>query len=287
MWNESTITIKNDLLNVSVKLVGAELNSIKKDEVHYLWQRSTGWNGLSPVLFPVIGTFPDNQYKYKDQTYTMKNHGFANIMMFEPKIIKDDFVLLMLSSNDESRSIYPFDFEFSVSYRLVGNELQVGFQVDNTGNETMWFSVGGHPGFNCPLLPGEAFEDYYLEFGGGTGAYALKEHLFRPGDASRLDDGDIINVSSKVFNGSALIFKNLDVNSIALKSRKNNRSVTLNFDGFPYLGLWSPSNAKTFVCIEPWQGTLSSVSGDISEREGIMSLATGETYKCSYSIIIE
>ena len=28
----------------------------------------------------------------------------------------------------------------------------------------MPFFIGGHPGFNCPLLDGETYEDYYLEF---------------------------------------------------------------------------------------------------------------------------
>ena len=28
----------------------------------------------------------------------------------------------------------------------------------------MPYFIGGHPGFNCPLLDDEVYEDYYLEF---------------------------------------------------------------------------------------------------------------------------
>ena len=36
------------------------------------------------------------------------------------------------------------------------------FVVKNIGNEEMYFSYGGHPGFNVPFTENEKFEDFYF-----------------------------------------------------------------------------------------------------------------------------
>ena len=36
--------------------------------------------------------------------------------------------------------------------------------MKNIDDQKIYFSIGAHPGFNCPLLEGESMEDYVLEF---------------------------------------------------------------------------------------------------------------------------
>ena len=56
-------------------------------------------------------------------------------------------------------------FRLEISYQLLGKTIQVTYRVHHLGEEgVMPFFVGGHPGFNCPLMADEGFEDYYLEF---------------------------------------------------------------------------------------------------------------------------
>lgn len=65
-------TIQNDLLQVAVQAKGAELNSIyhKQFGLEYLWGADPAfWAKKSPVLFPIIGTLKNNQYKYQGKTY--------------------------------------------------------------------------------------------------------------------------------------------------------------------------------------------------------------------------
>ena len=38
------------------------------------------------------------------------------------------------------------------------------WKVENTNDKKMYFSIGGHPAFNCPLKEGEKQEDYQLVF---------------------------------------------------------------------------------------------------------------------------
>src|SRR5690606_13639070 len=69
-----------------------------------------------------------------------------------------------LKSNEETLKSYPFDFMLRISYELKGNAVFVTYEVENTGNQTMYFSIGTHPAFNVPLVDGTSYEDYYLEF---------------------------------------------------------------------------------------------------------------------------
>lgn len=41
--------------------------------------------------------------------------------------------------------------------------MSVIYKVKNLDENTMYYSIGGHPGFNVPLTEGEAFEDYYVK----------------------------------------------------------------------------------------------------------------------------
>ena len=51
-----------------------------------------------------------------------------------------------------------------ISYELGGDGITVHYQVANTGEKEMFFSIGGHPAFNVPLEEGLSFEDFYLAF---------------------------------------------------------------------------------------------------------------------------
>ncbi len=85
-------------------------------------------------------------------------------MEFEVTEQNEDGITFTLSSNEETFAQYPFQFSFSVRYKLDGNRVNVIYIVRNTGNEEMLFSAGGHPAFKIPLIDGTSFEDYYLEF---------------------------------------------------------------------------------------------------------------------------
>jgi len=59
----------------------------------------------------------------------------------------------------------------------------------------------------------------------------------------------------------------------------------LEYDGFPYLGIWAKPGAP-FICIEPWQGIADSADStqDLTQKEGIMSLDGGDKHRANYSI---
>jgi len=287
-------TLENQQIIVQINPVGAELCSLKlkQDGTEYLWQADPAyWGRHAPVLFPIVGRLVDDEYKVEDQIYRLSQHGFARDMEFEVIAHEATHAKLRLFSNEKTLQIYPSEFEFMIGYTLDGNELIIEYTVRNTGHKTMYFSIGAHPGFRCPLQPSECFEDYYLEFSQKETAYT---HLLENGLVSNqtkivLDNDNIIPLSHDLFKEDALIFKSLLSNSVILKSRKSSKAIMVKFDGFPYQGIWSkPNSDAPFICIEPWYGIADRVGGekDFRNKEGIQSLEPEDDFICQYSIAI-
>ena len=159
--------IKNDVIKVQINSFGAELNSLQKidEDIEYIWQGdSKYWARHSPILFPIVGRLKEDGYFYKNQKYSMSQHGFARDYEFEMIEKKDDFVEFRLIADEKSLEKYPFLFELSISYKLENSKLIISYKVKNSSDEKIYFSIGAHPAFNWPLQENEKKEDYFLEF---------------------------------------------------------------------------------------------------------------------------
>ena len=152
----------------------------------------------------------------------------------------------------------------------------------------MFFSVGAHPAFKVPIVEGTNFEDYYLFFDKKerAGRWPLSsEGLIELKPEPFLNDTDKLPLKKELFYKDALVFKHLNSSAISIKSDKTERGVIVAFEGFPYMGIWNAKDAD-FLCIEPWQGIADSVNatGNLLEKEGIIPLGVGKTFKTSWSI---
>ncbi len=287
-------TIASESLRVSVKLKGMELNSIQSKSTgqEYLWQGDPQfWTGQAPILFPIIGALKDGKTTFESKEYALPKHGFVRNSDL-PKLIKQEENLLVfqVESNAETLEIYPFDFRFEVSFRLIDNKLEVSHEVFNTGYSGLFYSLGGHPAFNCPLLPEEKFEDYQIEFPeketDSTWLIAEGGLIGEKGERV-LDESKEIPLHAHIFDRDALIFKNLKSRKVSLSHKEKGPVVTMDFKGFDYLGIWAKPGAP-FVCLEPWLGIADSVdhSGLLTEKEGIRMLEPGKSEVKKYSIEI-
>ncbi len=285
--------ISNDQLTISISATGAELQSIyhRHNRQEYLWNGDPAfWGKKSPVLFPIVGGLKDNNYSFEGNVYTMGRHGFAREKEFTVTEQTPHQIHFTLLADEETKKIYPFDFCFSVIYTLVENKLTVTYQVDNTGNRTLWFSVGAHPAFAVPLVKGTAFSDHYLEFSEKetSDIWPLThEGLIKTTPEPYLENTDHLPLLKELFYKDALVFKSLRSNSIAIRSLVNNHGIKLSFDGFPYMGIWSARNAD-FVCIEPWCGIADTEdsTGDLTHKEGIHSLYAGGSFTRNWQVKI-
>lgn len=287
-------SIRNNNFEVTVNEVGAELSSFKSliTEKEYIWKADPDvWASHAPNLFPIIGCLKGDSFWYKGKEYACPKHGFlrknTNVILVTESENKLTFGL---KYSQETLEVYPFKFEFEISFVLNDNRLDVEHKVINHGDEEMLFSLGGHPGFTCPINEGEQYADYYLEFDSPETAQTwrvLESGLIGKETSPVFDTSTQINLHPQIFKNDALVFKNLNSSKVTLKSRKSSHEVSMSLTDFPYLGIWAKPNAP-YVCIEPWIGIADSNNSNrkLEEKEGLMKLGAAKSFLATYSILI-
>jgi len=287
--------IKNKNFQVAIKKVGAELCSFKSlnTDIEYIWKADPEvWSAHAPNLFPIIGCLKESAFLYQGKEYACPKHGFIrknkNISLLEQT---ENSLSFGLKYDTDTLKVYPFKFEFQIKFILEDNKLSVVHKVINHGDNNMLFSLGGHPGFTCPIHEEEEYSDYYLEFDKSetTPSWEVLENgLIGMETRAAFDEPTKIKLHPQIFNKDALVFKNLNSSKVSLKSRRSNQVISVQFDDFPYLGIWAKPNAP-YVCIEPWLGIADSEDSnrDLTEKEGILNLESKKIFMASYSITIK
>jgi galactose mutarotase-like enzyme len=285
--------IENDLVKITISPKGAELKSIwsKNFRHEYMWNGDPAfWGKTSPVLFPIVGTLKDGKTYFDDKPYTMGRHGFARDADFTVTRHDNDTIDFTLESDVNTMSVYPFPFSFTIRYALSDSSLRVSYFVTNKGNATMYFSVGGHPAFRVPLQDGLGYTDYYLLFDKSESAPRWPisaDGLIETKPLPFFQNSNRLPLSKELFYKDALVFKDLVSGVVSLRSDKSERGWSMDFHGFPYLGIWAARNAD-FVCVEPWCGIADSTSSNqqLTAKEGIEELTAGDIFERSWTLTI-
>lgn len=275
--------LENDILKIAVDTHGAELSSIfnKKENKEMLWQGDPEyWGRRSPVLFPVVGKYKNGKTTYNGKEYSLGQHGFARDREFTLVEKTESKISFELLSNEETLKQYPFRFRLVCSFELQNDKIIIGWNVENTDDKKMYFSIGAHPAFYCEK--GETV----LAMNGENLKYNLinSDGLYT---APKYDVENSFVLHDSVFDKDALIIENSDVNEISLIDN-DKKYLTVKFDA-PLFGIWSPTKKNApFVCIEPWYGRCDAedFNGDITEREWSNSLEIGEKWYKEYEIIV-
>ncbi len=284
----------NDKLTVKIDDFGAELTSAinHEDGCEYVWQGDEKhWDGHAPILFPICGRLFEKKYTYRGKEYEMNLHGFARETQFTVKKATDTELVLVIKSDEASRAIYPFAFEFEASYVLKDRELVCDVKMVNHDEKVMPATFGAHPGFSTPMTAGVPFESYYLQFGAvcTPNKLLLSDACLNTGycEALPLDEGCKLHLDHEMFAHDGVFMSHIP-DTVTLKSDADPRSVTMKYPEFPYMGIWQAyDNDTPYVCIEPWCG-LPSYEGkvdDLEKKNDMFHLLPGEVKKLSYSII--
>lgn len=286
------LEISNDFLQVRLSAQGAELQSItrKDNQLEYLWSGDPAfWGKKSPILFPVVGGLKNNSYRYKGREYQLGRHGFARDMTFIVTLHTANSINFSLRDSEATLKNYPFPFSLNVRYTVQDASLLVNYEVQNMGEEDMYFSIGAHPAFKVPLVEGTTFEDYALHFNARetAGVWPLSAGgQIETSPLPYLLDTQMLPLQKSLFYKDALVFKHLASTSIAIRGNNTAHGVDVHFTGFPYMGIWSAKDAD-FVCIEPWCGIADHVdaSGLLDEKEGILQLQPDELFQKQWSAV--
>lgn len=285
-------SLSNKNISILVDSESAELISLKKGDREYMWNRNPEyWDRCSPILFPLTGGLKGGSYILDGKTYSMPKHGFA---------IKSDFTLIKtckdklvfsLKSSEESLKIWPCSFELLVTYTLQDSFVNVELKVINTGEETMYFSIGAHPGFSCPC-EGHSYVAYTKE---GPASYEEITLLSPDGLLSHQKEGisfknGFLPISKSLFEKGkgTLVFLDTSICKVSLADENAKEYLSVDFDT-PVLALWScEKEGAAFACIEPWCGVCDYQDADGNWKQRLFSntLKKGECFTNSYSINI-
>lgn len=269
--------IENERFRLGAVSTGAELRSFVDKtggDYEYLWQGGEIWNGCSPLLFPVVGKLKDDSYTLNGTPWKLEKHGFARKTDFAVEEHTAESITFIMTDSEATRRSYPFAFALRVTFALTETGFAMTHRVKNTGGETMHFSLGAHPGFQCDM--GDVL---VMDEPETAAAYKLDENFLRGAvqqpvfDASR----ELV-ITPELFEKDALIFDGLRSRGCTLR-RAAGRNVHVDFGGAPCLGVWAKP-AAPYVCIEPWYGIDDAwnAGGELAQKYRIQSLAAGEEF---------
>ncbi|GAA4282310.1 aldose 1-epimerase family protein [Gaetbulibacter aestuarii] len=288
-------TLRNALLEIGVKNPGAELCKISglKTHLEFMWDAQLDiWGSHAPNLFPIIGALKKDSFVFEGTTYSLPKHG---MIRNNPKVYlvdqTENKLIFGLDYSEETLKQYPFKFEFRISFTLIENRITIDHHVKNCDSKPLYFSLGGHPAFKCPVFKDDAYSDYFLEF---ETEETSKTHLINPANGlisnrtkPTLEHTKTLPLTHDLFNEDALIFKDLISRKVQLKSQNHGTILSVTYPDFNYLGIWAKPNGD-FVCIEPWLGIADHEDHDqnFKTKEGILTLDSNKTFHASYEIEI-
>ncbi|MEA5514790.1 aldose epimerase [Nodularia sp. UHCC 0506] len=196
--------------------------------------------GGNPILFPICGNLPDNTYTHNGQKYTLKQHGFGRELPWEVTEQKTEdkaSLTLVLNSNEQTKAVYPFDFQVIFTYELQGNNLAIRQEYKNLSSTPMPFSAGFHPYF---LTGGDKNQ---LEF-------QIPSQQYQDQNTKQIHSFD----GNFDFNRDEIdvAFKDLTSQSATVIDPSRSLKLTLDYDNiYSHLVFWTVKG-KDFYCLEPW-----------------------------------
>ena len=226
--------------------------------------------GGMPILFPICGGLLGNTFRHRDCTYTLTPHGFARDQPWEviDRITQDRVsIVLELRSNDQTRSVYPFDFQLTFTYTLQGDTLATQQRYTNHSGEPMPFATGFHPYFLV-------IDKNQLRFDiPATAAIDHKTQERQP-FANRFD------FSCHEIDWS---FPQLTRQFASVADCNRHTRLTLNYsDSFSTLVFWT-LQGKDFYCLEPW----SAGQNALNSGDRLIHLAPGASLETFMNLTVE
>ena len=291
------IKLQSNDYHVLVNTLGAELNSYSSPEgKEYIWNSDpTYWLRSSPLLFPAVGNVRNGETVIKDYIYQMPKHGFCKESEFEVTEQTANSITFLLKANEETQKHYPYHFELRLAYHLNGSTLSMDYTVTNKDSETMYYHIGAHPGFMCPVNPGENIENCILRFEKEENfisyEYDIKNLEFNfKHKVQQKAEGNTLPLTIPMFDQDAVFFEKTNSHRVSFLNAVTEKGVSVYYPDFESLAIWTPAGGKApFLCLEPWNGSAIFHQDDdvFAHKHGIIALETGKeaTYHLEISLI--
>jgi galactose mutarotase-like enzyme len=190
-------------------------------------------------------------------------HGIARQGNFE--VIRADAAgfTARFQPDNAAREAYPFNYEFTVSYRFSSAGLTCEFMLKNLGIDPLPWSAGHHFYFSVPWEPDRTREDYLLSIPATRRLRQDKQGKLIPGPnlpgTASLASADWIDTFHLGLTGpiATLAPSGGDrAGAIQISLGLDKKAAPAPDTTFV---TWSASADAPFFCVEPWMGPANSV----------------------------
>ncbi|ALC82351.1 MULTISPECIES: aldose epimerase family protein [Bacillus] len=251
---------------IGFEVEGKELLYLNKET---FYNAEANVRGGIPILFPISGQLENGEYEWDGKTYKMKNHGVArnnSWKVIDTNSNGEAAITMRLTSTEETKNSFPFDFEVIFTYALKNNTLTIHQEYRNHSDSDMPIYAGFHPYFKT----------------------AQKELAYQTDAKTYLDYNDM---KTKEINGTidltdkkeALALLDAEKKDIVFELPEIEKKVQLSYGSeFAYVVLWTEKE-NDFVCVEPWMAKTK----ELNNKEELLFISPGEALKTYLEITVE
>jgi len=235
--------------------------------------------GGNPILFPFCGRSFDKGdiHNWRDDDgarRAMPIHGIARQGEFQISRLDERGFTALFKPGEEAKAAYPYDYEFTVSYRFEPLALFVELRLRNLGAKPIPWCAGHHFYFTVPWRDQRARSDYFIRI---PASATLKQDFDngrlhtgpRLGAEESLANKDLIDVFHTALRGNSVVFGE--------RGGGDQVIVRLGADRVPPKAAtfvtWTAADDSPFYCVEPWMGPANAHE----HKSGLQLVGPGET----------
>lgn len=239
-----SIQLENEFFLITFDLKGAEIIEWfhKKKNTQLVWKKNTEvWKYQTPILFPKIGALKPNSYFVNGKEYCFNSHGFARTSDFTVHHKTQNTITFLLEENEETLKVYPFRFQFFVTYTLNEETLEMKMEVKNPNACPIGFELGYHPAFQI-----EDLAHTKITFAKAK----LKRYQFLNQDTMKIHalDTDHLQFTLDDFKKEDTMIYSGMPNTFTLVN--DQYRLLFETEAFTYIAFWTKDGS--FLCVEPW-----------------------------------
>lgn len=286
--NCELLVIKNDKIGLfaSINLTqGASLQTYFLNNVPIIKPVANFTYAISyasAILFPFVSRTKSGMYEFDGKTYQLNCNTDDQKTALHGLLYNQTFKVLKINEDEEFCEVqlrylhkkpsqgYPFLFSFTATYTFLRDELHVGFNVENIGDNKMPFTIGWHPYFYAPN-----FEKTNITFNS-------KKQVVYDDDLITKDIKDNpypnqINFKDMKFDDCWLLTNNVvdfttDVYQLKIASNLPEN----------YLQIYTPPKLP-LIAVEPMLG----ISNSLNNKVGLQILQPNKTFEVTWSVFIK
>lgn len=202
--------------------------------------------GGIPVLFPICSVLSENGYHVDETTYHLPLHGYARSVAwrFVKSSTNDEeaSITLVSCSNALTKALYPYDYEFQLTYCLRESVLLTKIEILNQSDRKMPVHYGFHP-----FLHVSTKDDSLILSTNATEYYDLGDDQTHPFTGK---------IDLREDHHAKLFF---DVESFSVTDPQDQCKISVwGSKEFSTYVLWSGDGKR--YCIEPWTAGIDALN---------------------------